>query len=51
MPSWKYLLEMIKCRNFLCLDLNVDQLYNLKVPEEGFELLLEVLDLLLREVL
>ncbi len=44
-PDWKYLLKTIKCRNFFCLPNDAKLLYELKVPAEGFELLLEVMDL------
>jgi len=43
--KWYSVLQMLKCRNFLCLDLDVTMLYNLVVPVEGFELLLDVLEL------
>ena len=36
---------MIKCKSYFCLDNDVSQLYNLKVPPTGFELLLEIMDL------
>lgn len=44
-PEWFYILETIKCRNYMCLQYDHKLLYNLKVPEQGFELLLDVLDL------
>jgi len=44
-PDWKYLLETIKCRNFFCLDNNIKLLYDIKIPSEGFKLLLEIMDL------
>lgn len=39
-----YKLEMMKCRNFLCLPNDVTILYNLSVPSEHFDLLLEVIN-------
>src|SRR5581483_1080771 len=38
---WKYLLESIKCRCFFCLPNDISLLYDLIVPAEGFDLLLE----------
>src|SRR5581483_8168431 len=43
-PNWKYILEMIKCRSFFCLDNDTSLLYDIKVSTEGFELLLEVIE-------
>lgn len=44
-PHWKYLLNELKCKNFLCAPININELYDLIVPTEGFELLLDVVDL------
>jgi len=44
-PSWLRTLKMIKLRDFFCLDSDVSQLYNLVVPAEGFELLIETVKL------
>ncbi len=41
-PEWRCYLESIKCLDFLGLTYDLNKLYNLKVPSEGFELLLEV---------
>src|SRR5437763_3044207 len=43
--NWRYTLNMFKCRNFFGLDNNQSLLYDLKVPPEGFNLLVEVIDL------
>src|SRR4029077_2286331 len=43
--NWKYTLNMFKCRNFFGLDNEKSLLYNLQVPPEGFNLLVEVIDL------
>src|SRR5581483_5167952 len=43
-PHWKYLLESIKCRCFFYLPNDISLLYNLIVPAEGFDLLLETID-------
>ena len=40
--QWYYLLQTTKCKNFLGLDSHVSDLYHLKVPAEGFGLLLDV---------
>lgn len=37
------MLEIFKCRDYLCLANDVTELYNLKVSSEGFNLLLEIL--------
>src|SRR5579872_1675907 len=42
---WLYLLKTIKCKSFLCIDVDPKLLYDLVVPPEGLELLLEVMDL------
>lgn len=44
-PDWYYKLEMIKCRSYLCLDYNLSELHNLKIPDNGFDLLLQVAEL------
>src|SRR5579872_6754822 len=44
-PSWLHLLKTIKCKSFLCIDLDLKLLYDLKVPPEGLDLMLEVMDL------
>jgi len=44
-PSWLHTLKTMKLRDFFCLDLDASQLYNLVVPDEGFELLIEVVKL------
>src|SRR5579872_4207963 len=36
--SWLYILKTIKCKSFLCIDVNPSQLYDLKVPPEGLDL-------------
>src|SRR5581483_12226002 len=43
-PHWKYLLESIKCRCFFCLPIDISLLYDLIVPAEGFDLLLEIME-------
>ena len=44
-PKWLYILETIKCRHYLGLDINVCNLYDLEVPAKNFNLLLEVVNL------
>lgn len=44
LPQWKYRLEIIKCRNYLRLEIEARELYDLVVPPEGFDLLLEVIE-------
>ncbi|AVG46649.1 BTB POZ domain and WD-repeat [Acanthamoeba polyphaga mimivirus] len=44
--DWKYFLELCKCQDFLGLKIDIDTLINLKVPSEGFELLLDIVDLI-----
>lgn len=43
--EWEYILKSIKFKNYLCLSIDARNLYGLKVPPEGFKLLLEVIDL------
>lgn len=44
--DWKYFLELCKCQDFMGLKIDMDTLVKLKVPSEGFELLLDVIDLI-----
>nr|WBF70349.1 putative purine phosphorylase [Megavirus caiporensis] len=44
--DWKYFLELCRCQDFLGLKIDMDTLIKLKVPSEGFELLLDVIDLI-----
>lgn len=44
-PQWKFLLHQFICRNSLCLNTKVYNLYSLKVPPSEFNLLLSVLQL------
>ena len=41
----QHLLETFKCRDFFCLENEKSLLYNLKVPVDGFDLLLEVVSI------
>jgi len=43
-PNWKRQLELIKCYDFFGLDFDREIIYDLKIPEENFESLLEILD-------
>ena len=43
LPEWKYPLEFIRCSDYLGLKYDPDTIYHLKVPPEGFELLLKVI--------
>jgi WD40 repeat protein len=44
-PEWKYILKIFICRNFFCLANDVYLLYNLIVPADGFDLMLETMGL------
>src|ERR1700752_2239390 len=44
-PKWRHILETLKCKNYLCLPIDVEELYNLKVPAEGFDLFFQVAEL------
>ena len=41
-PEWQYILETFKCKNYLCLPMDVNQLYDLEIPPEEFELFFQV---------
>ena len=43
-PEWQYILETFKCKNYLCLPMNIRQLYDLEIPSEGFELFFQVVE-------
>jgi len=40
--DWRTILEFIRCRHYLCLDINVEPLYEMLVPNEYFDLFVEV---------
>lgn len=42
-PEWYYQLKIIECRDFLLLDYDLSIINNLKIPDEGFDLVLEIL--------
>ncbi len=42
LPEWKYCLELVRCSDFLGLKYDISEFCNLKIPPEGFELLLDV---------
>jgi len=44
-PPWLFALELIQCRNFLCLETDLTSLFGIDIPNDGFELLLDVLDI------
>ena len=44
-PDWKYILQMLICKNYLCLPTDITQLYNLVVPPQGFDLFFRVTEL------
>jgi WD40 repeat protein len=45
LPNWEHLLTEFKCRDFFGFPLNPELLVDLIVPNEGFELLLDVVEL------
>lgn len=45
LPDWSHLLESFKCRDFFGLKNDESLLLNINVPPEGFELLMDVIDL------
>ncbi|BCS82793.1 WD-repeat family protein [Cotonvirus japonicus] len=45
-PDWKYLLLLYKCCDFFNIGFNVSHIYKLLVPSDGFDLLLDVIDLI-----
>lgn len=46
LDSWKYQLDLINCRDYLCIKHDLDSIKNLNVPVEGFDLLLGSIDLI-----
>ena len=46
LPNWLHQLEMIKCCDFFCLPFELDAIFGLNVPVEGYELLLDVIDII-----
>ena len=46
LPHWKHLLESFKCYDFFGLEMDPKLLFDLEIPSEGFELLLEVIELI-----
>ncbi|AEQ60333.1 WD40 superfamily protein [Acanthamoeba polyphaga mimivirus] len=45
-PDWMYYLETYRCYDYFGMKIPVDKLLELTVPSEGFELLLQIVDLL-----
>lgn len=45
-PDWMYNLETYRCYDYFGIKIPVDKLLELTVPSEGFELLLQIIDLL-----
>jgi WD40 repeat protein len=45
LPYWEHLLTEFKCRDFFGFRLDSELLSDLKVPDEGFELLLDIIEL------
>ncbi|AZL89564.1 BTB/POZ domain-containing protein [Megavirus baoshan] len=45
-PEWKIYLESYRCYDFLGLEFDISDIRHLIVPEEGFELLLDVIELI-----
>lgn len=43
-PEWKIYLESYRCRDFLGLDIDISDIRNIIIPEEGFELLLDIIE-------
>lgn len=44
-PYWEHKLKLIKCKDFFCIPNDISCLYDINVPVEGFELLLDVVEL------
>ena len=44
-PVWKYILESVKCYDFFGIEYDSNLIHDLKIPEEGFELLLDVIEI------
>lgn len=45
-PEWKYIIELIKCYDFLEMDFDMNRLYQIKIPSEGFEDLMSIVPLI-----
>ena len=43
--EWSYILGTLLCKNYLCLPIDITKLYNLRVPEIGFNLFMQVTEL------
>ena len=46
LPPWKHLLESCKCYDFFGLEMDPKLLFDFEIPADGFELLLEVIELI-----
>jgi WD40 repeat protein len=42
--EWKYILNFLKYQNYFQMDVDMDKLYDLAVPAEGFDMLLEIIE-------
>lgn len=45
LPKWEYILTKINILNYLCLPIDISKLYNITVPHESFEFLLQTISL------
>ncbi|AGD92936.1 putative BTB/POZ domain-containing protein [Megavirus lba] len=45
-PEWKYTIELHKCNDYFGLDVDLDKIYYLEVPNENFDELLDFVDLI-----
>ncbi|ANB51036.1 hypothetical protein [Powai lake megavirus] len=45
-PEWKYTIELHKCNDYFGLDVDLDKIYCLQVPNENFDELLDFVDLI-----
>jgi WD40 repeat protein len=42
--DWKYVLNTLQCQNYFAMETNINKLYDLVVPTEGFNMLLKIID-------
>jgi hypothetical protein len=42
--NWKYILDTLQCQNYFNMDVDINKLYDIVVPPEGFDMLLKTID-------
>jgi WD40 repeat protein len=44
LSEWRYIFKTLQCQNYFNMDVDINKLYDLVVPPEGFDMLLKIID-------